>query len=221
MTGSALFHTLLVRLAPGALALVLALDPALLPARAQVEVGAICVATFADLNGNGQRDEGETPLAGVMVNLATGGRVIATHVMAEGEAQYCFERLLTGAYTVTFAGSPAYQHTTASEGTFNLDPGQRLTITDFGAAPVAAPDQSAETGAVVLEAAPSSAGEPIDPTLRLLISTVAAVSVMVFMIGIGAIVLGARGLRPRRRAQPRPEARDYPPPPAHIEPPRG
>ena len=42
------------------------------------------------------------------------------------------ENLLTGAYTITFVDDPAFRSTTANEGTFNLDPGQRLTITDYG-----------------------------------------------------------------------------------------
>ena len=52
-------------------------------AAAQAETGTIRVTTFADANANGQRaDEG--PLAGVNVNLATGGVIIATHIIAEG-----------------------------------------------------------------------------------------------------------------------------------------
>lgn len=230
MTRSALFGILLARLALVALALTLIWGAAAGPARAQVQPGAICVSAFADLNGNGAREEGEGPLAGVAVNLSTGGQVIASHVMAEGEDQHCFENLLTGAYTITFLDSPAFRTTTANEGTFNLDPGQRLTITPFGGAPRAADqaadqsavqtaeqvtDQPAQTGATVLET--GSAKEPLDPSVRLAIATVAALAVMVFMTGIGAIVLGMRGLKPRRG--PTHGARNIPPP-AHIAPPR-
>ena len=44
--------------------------------------GTICVTTFADANANGQREADEGPLAGVNVNLATGGVIIATHIIA-------------------------------------------------------------------------------------------------------------------------------------------
>ena len=82
---------------------------------AQAETGVICVATFADRNANGLRDEGEGPLAGVNVNLSTGGAIIATHITEEGETEYCFERLLRGIYTVTFTESPLYRITTPRE----------------------------------------------------------------------------------------------------------
>lgn len=221
MTRSALFGKLLARLALAALAMILIWSAATGPARAQVQPGAICVSAFADFNGNGARDEGELPLAGVTVNLSTGGQIIASHVLAEGEDQHCFESLLTGAYTITFLDSPAFRTTTANEGTFNLDPGQRLTITPFGGAPVAADQvaaQLAQTGAIVLETAPAQ--EQLDPSLRLVISTVAALAVMVFMTGVGAIALSVTSLRPRRDR--RRAARDmrHIPPPSHIAPPR-
>jgi len=220
MTERARFRYSVARLALGALVTALALSAAL-PARAQTETGAICVATYADLNGNAIREETETPLAGITVNLSTGGEVIATHVIAEGEAQYCFENLLTGAYTITFVDDPAFRSTTANEGTFNLDPGQRLTITDYGAIPAATAqtDLAAETSPVVLE---TRTDEPaLRQPVRLAISAAGAVAVMVFMIGLGAIVLGIRGLGPRRRARPVPRySQNYPPPPRQITPPR-
>ena len=217
MTERARFRYSVARLALGALVTALALSAAF-PARAQTETGAICVATYADLNGNAIREETETPLAGITVNLSTGGEVIATHVMAEGEAQYCFENLLTGAYTITFVDDPAFRSTTANEGTFNLDPGQRLTITDYGAIPLTtAEDQPAQTSATVLETTPDD--EELQPTARLIISAIASIGVMIFMIGVGAIVLS---MRMRQRRDPRRARRypqGYPPPPTRIRPP--
>ena len=188
---------------------------------AQTVPGAICVATFTDLNGNSIRDEGEPPLAGVTVNLSTGEQVVATHVMAEGEGQYCFENRAAGTNTITFQNYPAMRSTTANEGTFTLAEGQRLTITDYGAIPAATAqtDLAAETSAVVLE---TRTDEPaLRQPVRLAISAAGAVAVMVFMIGLGAIVLGIRGLGPRRRARPVPRySQNYPPPPRQITPPR-
>lgn len=225
MTRSALSGKLAARLALIALAMTLIWSAMADPARAQVQPGAICVSAFADLNGNGARDEGEAPLAGVTVNLSTGGQIIASHVLAEGEDQHCFESLLTGAYTITFLDSPAFRTTTANEGTFNLDPGQRLTITPFGGAPVAADQttdqvaaQPARTSATVLETAPAQ--EPIDASLRLVIAAAAALVVMVFMTGVGAIVLSMTSLRPRRDRTRAARGTRHIPPPAHIAPPR-
>jgi hypothetical protein len=95
------------------------------PALAQGDTGAICIATFADSNGNGLLDANETPLAGVNVNLATNGAIIATHVTEPNEQNYCFEGLQPGIYTLTFTDSPTYRTTTSNEGTFSLAAGQR------------------------------------------------------------------------------------------------
>lgn len=163
---------------------------------AQVETGTICVATFADANANGLRDADEGPLAGVNVNLATGGVIIATHILAEDEAEYCFENLLRGVYTVSFTDSPLYRITTAREGTFALDATQRLTLDPFGAFHVGAEGLRAE---VVAQAAAASEDEPLDTSTRLLLATVGATMVMLFMIGLGAVVLGLRDWRNQRR----------------------
>ena len=115
------------------------------PAVGQAETGSLCVATFADANGNGIRDAAEGVLAGVNVNLATGGVIIATHIIEPTETQYCFDNLLTGICTVTFTDSPMYRPTTANEGTFALSSGQRLMINDFGAFPIPASSLRAES----------------------------------------------------------------------------
>jgi hypothetical protein len=176
------------------------------PTSAQTPVGAICVGTFADGNGNGIRDPGEDMLPGVNVNLATGGVIIATHIIAPGETQYCFENLLTGIYTVTFTDSPLYRITTANEGTFALDAGQRLMINDFGAFPVA--NLRAEVAAQI--AAAQEPDKPLESSTRLMLATVGSMVVMLFMVGIGAVILGMiSGRRPAKTAAP---SRSIPPP---------
>ncbi|MBN1967646.1 MAG: hypothetical protein JW910_23520 [Anaerolineae bacterium] len=161
---------------------------ALLVAQAQGDAGAICVSTYADVNGNGMRDEGETGLAGVNVNLSTGGVIVATHITEEGEAEYCFEGLAAGIYTVAFTDSPTYRTTTASEGTYAIAAGQILTLNPFGAAPIPADQWRAEVAARI--AAAQDEDEPLETSVRLLVSTVASMVVMIFMIGVGAVLLG-------------------------------
>ncbi len=177
-------------------------------AAAQAETGTICVTTFADADANGLHEADEGPLAGVNVNLATGGVIIATHVTAEGETEYCFENLLRGVYTVSFTDSPLYRITTAREGTFALDARQRLTLDPFGAFPVGAEGLRAE---VVAQAAAASEDEPLDTPTRLLLATVGATMVMLFMIGLGAVILGLRDWRSQRR-----RAARVPPPPLDL-----
>jgi hypothetical protein len=185
-------------------------------AAAQTQTGAICVATFADTNGNGQRDEGEPSLDGVNVNLSTGGVIIATHITAEGEDQYCFEHLLRGIYTVTFTPSPTYRITTASEGTFALETGQRLTIDRFGAFPVGMEGLRAEVAAQV--AAARGSDKPLETSTRLLLSTVGSMLVMLFMVGVGAVILGLISSG-RRTGKSRPRQRRTVPLPSEIKPP--
>jgi hypothetical protein len=170
------------------------------PAAAQETPGAICVSAFADTNGSGLRDASEAALGGVNVNLSTGGVIVAAHVLAAGEPQYCFENLLPGYYTVTFTDSPTYRTTTSNEGTFALAGGQRLTINGFGAVPIPTANLGAEVAAQVV-AAENSKNKPLEKSERLLLSVVASMVVMVFMIGVGAVILGLISGRKRRPPQ--------------------
>lgn len=178
---------------------------------AQSETGAICVSTFADTNANGLRDPNEAPLPGVNVNLATGGVIIATHIIQPGEDPYCFESLFQGIYTVTFTNSATYRTTTANEGTFALGAGQRLTIDRFGAFPISPENLRAEVAAQVAVAKES--GKPLETSTRLLLSTVGSMMVMLFMVGIGAVILGL--LSGRRK----PKSGGLPPFPLSVAPP--
>ncbi len=179
-------------------------------ARAQTETGAICISTFADTNANGLRDQNEVVLAGVNVNLATDRVIIATHIIAAGEEQYCFEHLLEGIYTVTFTNSPTYRITTASEGSFAVGAGQRVTIDPFGAFPIS--PENLRTEVAVQVAAAQEKDQPLEASTRLLLSTVGSMVVMVFMIGMGAVILGLLSGRRRRK-------KDALPPPPFIAPP--
>lgn len=196
---------------------------------AQLETGVICVATFADTNGNGLHDAAESALAGVNVNLATGGVIIATHIMAEGEASYCFDNLLTGFYTITFTDSPLYRATTATEGTFSLDGGQRMEVNPFGAVPI--PLDNLREEVAIMHA---TTEEKLDMSTRLLLATSLSMLVMLFMIGVGAVILGlmtrpsAQRRRPRSKERKRSrkqsghsrKTQEIAPPPEILPPPR-
>jgi len=183
---------------------------------AQPETGMICVSTFADTNGDGFHNSGELPLAGVNVNLSTGGAIIATHVMADAEEQHCFENLLPGIYTVTFTDSPLYRTTTANEGTFALDAGQRLTIDSFGAFPVGPEGLRDEVASQVSAA---NRDEPIDTSTRVLLAMGGAMGVMLFMIGVGTVVLAFMAWRRKPSRPARPTVPVPPPPPSRMRPP--
>ena len=53
--------------------------------------------------------------------------------------------------------------------------------------------------AEVVAQAAASEDEPLDTSTRLLLATVGATMVMLFMIGLGAVVLGLRDWRSQRR----------------------
>jgi hypothetical protein len=185
---------------------------------AQTETGAICVATFADANADGQRDPGEIALAGVNVNLVTGNAIIATHITEEGETEYCFEKLLAGWYTVVFTDSPLYRPTTAQEGTFEVVGSQRLTVDAFGAFPIPPENLRSEVAAQN-----AKADEPLDEPTRLMLATGGSMMVMLFMVGIGAVILGILSGRrgtPQTGAQKR-KTQEYGQvmPPPNIKPP--
>lgn len=179
-------------------------------AHSQTSTGAICVTTFADVNANGQREAGETVLPGVNVNLATDGVIIASHITAAAEDPYCFENLLPGIYTVTFTNSPTYRTTTANQGSYVLDAGQTMTLDDFGAFPIPLDRLRVEVAAQV--AASKEAAEPFSTSTRLLLATAGSMMVMVFMIGVGAIMLGITSNR-------RSKTPGLPPPPPRLAPP--
>lgn len=170
--------------------------PWLDPAAAQTDTGTICIATFTDANGNGLHDDTEPWLAGVNVSLAAEGVIIATHVTADNETGYCFETLSPGVYTLTFADSPTYRTTTPNEGTFALSAGQRLTINEFGAVPL--PTESLRSR-IAAEFKASEEADSLDTSQRLLLATAGSMLVMVFMIGVGAVIVGMISSRRRRQ----------------------
>ncbi len=172
--------------------------------RAQGDPGAICVITFDDANANGVPDAGEGPLAGVNVNLSTGGAIIATHITTGDAAPYCFEDLLRGEYTVIFTDAPTHRFTTPRQGTFALDFGQRLTIDPVGAVPVPLARMRED---LLAQRAEDSTSEPLDSATRLLLATVGSVMVMLGMITLGGVVWMLLNRKPRVR------------PPQHIRPP--
>lgn len=190
-------------------ALLLAMGPAsaVSTSQAQAIPGSICISTFADANANGVQEPEETALAGVNVNLSTGGAIIATHITSQGA--YCFENLLQGVYTVSFTDSLLYQTTTAREGTFTLEGGQRLTIDPFGAAPVS-------LAAVRAEAEAAREDEPLEIPTRLMLSTGGSMVVMLAMVAIGVVMLV---LMTRRRPKKQSRKNTMPPPPTFIPPP--
>ena len=155
---------------------------------AWAQENAICTLAFQDLNRNGVRDADEGSLAGISVNLAVDtDLIIATHVTTESNEAHCFENLTPGIYNISFADSPNHLATTQNSAAMEISIGQRIRI-EFGAvaqqAILTEPDSS--------EAPSSIDTQPLDTSTRILLALIGAFVVVVFMFGIGAIIISIR-----------------------------
>lgn len=189
-------------------ALIGSLWVAVTPALAQTgaSTGSICALAFNDLARSGVHSASDPILSGVNVTLAVdNGLMIGNHLSDEA-GQYCFTNLTPGHYRLTFS-DPLAQPTTPTNLALTLNAGDQL-INLFGAVPDAAPTSSST--AVVT----STRGVvfPLTRSGRLLLATGGAGGVMTFLIALGLIALGLRGIR-QISAQ---RAVDRPPPDARA-----
>ena len=95
---------------------------------------------WSDLDGDGERDEGESGIAGVTVTLTDEeGNVVAT-TTTDANGNYRFTGLPPGTYIVTFTPPPGYTPSTDESYTITLDPGEAVTnVSNFGLQPQAPP----------------------------------------------------------------------------------
>ncbi|NNE74288.1 MAG: hypothetical protein HKN26_11535 [Acidimicrobiales bacterium] len=110
-------------------------------------LGVIGDTIYADDDGNGTQNGGESGLSGVTVNLLdAGGTVIATEV-TDGSGSYSFLDVPAGDYTVQVDGSTLPANTTTPSGdpdttvdgetSLTLAPGETVADADFGFQPLA------------------------------------------------------------------------------------
>ncbi|NJL92906.1 MAG: hypothetical protein HC915_03880 [Anaerolineae bacterium] len=155
-----------------------------LPVHAQQSNNAICVLAFADDNRNGVRDGGELPLPEIGVHLGLpDGLIFATHITTTQSSPFCFDGLPGGEYSLRFAESVNHQPTTQNSVTIPVENGQRIRV-EFGAAPQA--PILTEDAQRLLQPAEETR---LATSGRLLLALLAAVVVMVLMVGFGAVVV--------------------------------
>ena len=95
--------------------------------------GSMCGMKFNDLNGNGQKDDGEQGLSGWTITLSMGAVQMTATTGADGS--YCFNNLAAGTYTLSETQQDGWQQTfPASPGTqiVTLTSGQKVINIDFG-----------------------------------------------------------------------------------------
>ncbi len=125
--------------------------PGLMPA-----VGTLCLSVFRDDNLNGQRDDGEITLTGVMVKLS--GSAGSEQVAIESAADpLCVDRA-AGTYSVQITPPGGFGLTTAGSLLVELASGRRYVVT-AGAAPGFSPPTPPDNAA-------SSAAVPTSPVLE-------------------------------------------------------
>lgn len=107
----------------------------------EVEPGSIGDQVFIDNNGDGVYSSGDTPLAGVTVNLYRDGNLVATTVTGP-DGKYFFANLGPGDYTVVVdaasAGVPAGYAPTIRQYTKTLAAGEDCLTADFPFVPLIA-----------------------------------------------------------------------------------
>lgn len=151
-----------------------------LPTFAQNSGGAICFMAYEDINKNGTHDSDEQAFAGVGVNLVQQELIIGTHITTASQEAFCFRGLTPGTYIVEFEESTNHIAITRNSEELTLSEGQRFRL-EYGVLP--------QSPFLEADEAPTSAGDKVDTTSRLLISLMAAVLAMILMMGFGAVMM--------------------------------
>ncbi|MBI1939423.1 MAG: T9SS type A sorting domain-containing protein [Ignavibacteriales bacterium] len=98
-----------------------------------VQLGSICGMKFDDLNGNGDKDDGELGLSGWIITLTMGAVQLTDTTDADGN--YCFNDLAEGTYTLSEINQDGWQQTFPAENgnhTVTVTSGLNLIGIDFG-----------------------------------------------------------------------------------------
>lgn len=144
----------------------------------------VCIVVYQDGGQVGVREEGENLVSGVDVNLLASDVVIQTLVTTSEEPK-CFSGLPAGEFRIVVPPSPNHLLTTRNDaGVSFLDTGNRITA-NFGAQMI---DPLAD--GLTRSSVEETEGElTLDQDTRLLFSIAGAAVAMLFMVGVGAIVM--------------------------------
>ncbi len=113
------------------LAMLLISAGSLRPIAAQsAPTGSVCALAYDDANKNSAHDAGEVVALGVNESLLIKGNIVIANHLSDGEGQYCFNNLLPGQYTLTFA-SPLIDATTPNSFVIGVNAGDQV-VREFG-----------------------------------------------------------------------------------------
>ena len=179
---------------------------------------------YADNNGNGISDGGDTPIAGATVTLLNGANMSITSTATSGSGLYSFTGLTPGTpYSVSFTTPPGYSATTpTTSGPITLSAGENNTSASAGFQPVpgsatptasvsvtpgasqSATNQYALTGVISLMAAPAGSLTITDGSLSTVVSVMAGQPTVSFSLtglasgtGSHTVTVSGPGYTPR------------------------
>lgn len=122
--------------------------------------GTICVGTFHDVNGDGQRNEDEPLVANAAVAIARGGTTVSTYITDGVSEPYCFELTDADSYQLQLYPPAGFAATTEDNWAVSIANGESYTVLfGLGDAPAsAAADAAATTVSSDTAAADTTAG---------------------------------------------------------------
>ena len=160
----------------------------------------ICVSAYADLNGDGQRDEAtENFMSDAAITLFQAGTTVSTYITDGISEPHCFENLEADAYEVRIFPPANYQATTSDSWAIAISDGVMVPVS-FGvqeAVQVAAVDTSAELPAEseaatestsdTTEDAAAQVEEPGGLNIGMIVLVIAVF--LVILAGVGVVLL--------------------------------
>lgn len=95
--------------------------------------GEICIAAFADVNGNATRDTDETIIPDAAISVSDRlGKVSLTGATTSEDKPVCFSNVPEGEYNISVAVPQGYNPTTVTNYTMSIKAGDQVLL-DFGA----------------------------------------------------------------------------------------
>jgi len=154
----------------------------------KTEGGCLCVLAYDDRDADGQRDDGEglpsvlgpedQGLAGAVVVVSDGSRVVSTYTTNGRDEPFCFEDLPYGHYLVTWRSPRGYKSTTHEIWSLALGTGKPSATLAFGIRRSRFPSMAAIT--------------PMSSLSKQVVSNWAGGTV--YYIGGGALLLAVAGI---------------------------
>jgi hypothetical protein len=146
--------------------------------------GTLCVALFEDVNGNGQIENGESPLTGGRFTVTDSNGSTLTYITDGANKGHCFYNLPASIYNISVSLPAGYNPTTGNLMGVNLQPGDHAEVR-FGA-------QSTRVSQPAPTAAPANASG--SSSTLIIVLAVVGVVLLAVVAAVGIVVSRTRGL---------------------------